>query len=80
MAMLTYHPWLQEPVLTLNLQTVLSNQSATITPDTSPRGIKRSRSPDTYGDLPPGDGLGEDGMYILYERAARYILLQLLRL
>lgn len=31
-----------------------------ITPETSPRGIKRSRSPDTY-DLPPGDGLGDDG-------------------
>jgi hypothetical protein len=40
---------------------VLSNQSATITPDTSPRGIKRSRSPDTYGDLPTGDNLGDDG-------------------
>ena len=33
-----------------------------ITPETSPRGIKRSRSPDTYGDLTPGDGLGDDGM------------------
>lgn len=28
----------------------------------SPRGIKRSRSPETYsGDLQPGDGLGDDG-------------------
>lgn len=34
---------------------------ATILQDTSPRGIKRSRSPDTYGDLPPGDDLGDDG-------------------
>jgi hypothetical protein len=37
------------------------NPATTITPDTSPRGIKRSRSPDTYGDLPMGDSLGDDG-------------------
>jgi hypothetical protein len=37
------------------------NPATTITPDTSPRGIKRSRSPDTYGDLPTGDILGDDG-------------------
>lgn len=36
-----------------------------ITPETSPRGVKRSRSPDTYGDLPPGDGLGDDGKWKL---------------
>jgi hypothetical protein len=38
-----------------------------ITPETSPRGIKRSRSPDTYGDLPLGDGLGDDGTWPLAE-------------
>jgi hypothetical protein len=38
---------------------------ATITPDTSPRGLKRSRSPDTYGDLPTGDNLGDDGTFTL---------------
>jgi hypothetical protein len=37
------------------------NPATTITPDTSPRGIKRSRSPDTYVDLPTGDSLGDDG-------------------
>jgi len=31
------------------------------TPDTSPRGIKRSHSGDTYGDLQDGDNLGDDG-------------------
>lgn len=42
---------------------VLSNNTATITPDTSPnpRGLKRSRSPDTYDT---GDQLvGDDGTY-----------------
>ena len=38
-----------------------------ITPETSPRGIKRSRSPDTYGDLAPGDGLGDDGTWPFVE-------------
>jgi hypothetical protein len=52
-----------ETLLMLGIEVGLSNQSATITPDTSPRGIKRSHSPDIYGDLPPGDNLGEDGMY-----------------
>lgn len=42
----------------------LTNPTANITPDTSPRGIKRSRSPDTYGDLPPGDSLGDDGKHL----------------
>ncbi|KAF4632457.1 hypothetical protein G7Y89_g5667 [Cudoniella acicularis] len=44
----------------LNSSGVLTNPTANITPDTSPRGIKRSRSPDTY-DLQQGDGLGDDG-------------------
>jgi hypothetical protein len=45
----------------LNSSGALTNPAGTITPDTSPRGIKRSRSPDIYGDLPSGDGLGDDG-------------------
>jgi len=44
----------------LNSSGALANPAANLTPDTSPRGIKRSRSPD-YGDLPSGDGLGDDG-------------------
>jgi hypothetical protein len=36
-----------------------------MTPDTSPRGVKRSRSPETYGDLQTGgDGAGDDGMFL----------------
>lgn len=42
----------------------LNNPAANLSPDTSPRGLKRSRSPD-YGDLPPGDNLGDDGMWSL---------------
>jgi hypothetical protein len=54
-------------VLTWKLETgALTNP--TITPETSPRGIKRSRSPDTYGDLQQGDGLGDDGMCPLAEQ------------
>ena len=34
------------------------------TPDTSPRGIKRSHSGDTYGDVQEGDNLGDEGMFI----------------
>jgi hypothetical protein len=65
--MLTYQLLLPS-VLTWNLEAgALTNPAATITPDTSPRGIKRSRSPDTYGDLPSGDGLGDDGTSSLVE-------------
>ena len=42
----------------------LAHSAASISPDTSPRGVKRSRSPDTYGDLPADDNFGEDGMLI----------------
>jgi hypothetical protein len=51
-----------------------------LTPETSPRGIKRSRSPDTYGDLAPGDGLGDDGMWLLAEKSGSFDLLVSLRL
>ncbi len=51
-----------------------------ITPETSPRGIKRSRSPDTYGDLTSGDGLGDDGTWPLTENFGRLNLLVPLRL
>lgn len=40
--------------------------------ETSPRGIKRSHSPDTYSDL-PGDNLGEDGMYLYNQRQLRLV-------
>jgi hypothetical protein len=50
---------LSQSVLTSNL-TALANQ--TITPETSPRGVKRSRSPDPYSDLAHGEHLGDDGM------------------
>jgi hypothetical protein len=41
----------------------LTNLNPATTIDTSPRGIKRSRSPDnTYGDLPTGDG--DDGALV----------------
>jgi hypothetical protein len=53
-------------VLTCKRVGALTNP--TITPDTSPRGIKRSRSPDTYGDLTPGDGLGDDGTSLLAKK------------
>jgi hypothetical protein len=45
--------------LTLHLSGI-ANQSSN-TSDTSPRGVKRSRSPDTYGELPTGDGGADDG-------------------
>ncbi|RDL41901.1 uncharacterized protein BP5553_01880 [Venustampulla echinocandica] len=45
----------------LNSSGALINPSVTITPDPSPRGTKRSRSPDTYGHLPQGDRLADDG-------------------
>ena len=42
--------------------TVLSNASAVLANATSPRGVKRSRSPESYGDLSrTGEGEGEDG-------------------
>ena len=44
---------------------------ATITPDTSPRGVKRSRSPDPFGDLPTGDDLGDDGTLLLIDPPSR---------
>jgi hypothetical protein len=53
---------LSQSVLTSNL-TALANQ--TITPDTSPRGVKRSRSPDPYGDHTHSDHLVDDGMLFL---------------
>jgi hypothetical protein len=46
----------------------LANSAAPISPDTSPRGVKRSRSPDTYGDLPADDNFGEDGTLLPHAR------------
>ncbi|KAH8808247.1 chromatin remodelling complex Rsc7/Swp82 subunit-domain-containing protein [Xylogone sp. PMI_703] len=41
--------------------TALPNPPSTITPDTTPRGLKRSRSPpDDYSELHSGDGQGAD--------------------
>ncbi|MCJ1292225.1 hypothetical protein MMC34_003775 [Xylographa carneopallida] len=40
---------------------VLPTPTSTTAPSSSPRGVKRSRSPDIYGDLPPGSQ-GDDGM------------------
>jgi hypothetical protein len=57
-------------LLTLDLHPVISNPPQTITPDTSPRGVKRSRTPDTYGDLPTGDGGADDGTSICSHRSA----------
>lgn len=37
-----------------------SNQTGTITPETSPRGTKRSRSPNVYGDALAGDDFGDE--------------------
>ena len=58
----------------------LINPTTTITPDTSPRGVKRSRSPDTYGDL-PGDNIGDDGMLLSLKDLAQsgiyYLLVSL---
>ncbi|TAQ84177.1 hypothetical protein B7494_g7498 [Chlorociboria aeruginascens] len=45
----------------LTAKGALSNPATAITPDPSPRGTKRSRSPDTYSDLPHGEALGDDG-------------------
>lgn len=44
----------------LNSPGSLSNQTGTITPDTSPRGTKRSRSPNIYGDVPAGEEQGDE--------------------
>jgi hypothetical protein len=77
--MLTYQLLLPS-VLTWNLEAGALTNPAAITPDTSPRGIKRSRSPDTYGDLPPSDGLGDDGTSSLVEEFGSYNLLSSLRL
>lgn len=53
----------------------LAHSAASLSPDTSPRGLKRSRSPDTYGDLPADDTYGDDGTYIL-TRVVRPLLLR----
>ena len=39
---------------------VLPTPTSISAPSSSPRGVKRSRSPDVYGDLPPGSQ-GDDG-------------------
>lgn len=40
------------------------NQPSTITPDTTPqRGIKRSHTPDNYGDNFAVEGGADEGMY-----------------
>jgi hypothetical protein len=77
LVMLTYQ-LLPSSVLTWKKVGALTNP--TITPETSPRGIKRSRSPDTYGDLTPGDGLGDDGTWPLAEKFSSLNLLAPLRL
>jgi hypothetical protein len=46
----------------------LASSAVSLSPDTSPRGIKRSRSPDTYGDLPAEDNFGEEGMLMSHAR------------
>lgn len=46
----------------------LAGSAAAISPDTSPRGVKRSRSPDTYGELATSESFGEDGMLIPHSR------------
>ncbi|TVY46300.1 Chromatin structure-remodeling complex subunit [Lachnellula occidentalis] len=59
----------------LNSAGALTNPTASITPNTSPpnRGIKRSHSP-AYGDLPPGDDLGDDGTLLVHSTIARLLL------
>jgi hypothetical protein len=50
-----------------SLATVLTNATPVVAPAASPRGIKRSRSPEqAYGDAPTGD-VGDDnnGMFDL---------------
>lgn len=61
--------------LTLAPLGALATTAASLSPDTSPRGHKRSRSPDTYGDLPADDTYGDDGMYIPHARWAFLTLL-----
>ena len=41
---------------------VLTGPHQTVAPQASPRGVKRSRSPDTYGDVPSSDR-GDEGVY-----------------
>ncbi|RKF74207.1 putative component of the rsc chromatin remodeling complex [Golovinomyces cichoracearum] len=44
----------------LNPSGTLSNPTGTITPDTSPRGTKRSRSPNAYADPVASEDLGDE--------------------
>lgn len=44
----------------LNSSGVLTGPHQTVAPQASPRGLKRSRSPDTYGDVPSSDRGDED--------------------
>ena len=46
---------------------VLPPSSTVNAPSTSPRGIKRSRSPESYGDLPPGAEGDDVGMSTIPE-------------
>lgn len=51
----------------------LANSAASISPDTSPRGLKRSRSPDTYGDLPAEDNFGDGGTLVEHPRRLQLV-------
>jgi len=42
-------------------QGALSSAATAISSNEVPRGLKRSRSPDTYGELPAGENLADDG-------------------
>ncbi|KAM3071411.1 hypothetical protein ACMFMG_009006 [Clarireedia jacksonii] len=42
-------------------QGALPSPATGISSNETPRGIKRSRSPDTYGELPTGENLADDG-------------------
>lgn len=55
--------FVSDPGLTRRIMNlVLSHPSAVLSGRTSPRGIKRSRSQDSYGDLPlTGDGADGNG-------------------
>ena len=59
---------LTDPVASTSIVSVLPTPTSIGPSSTSPRGRKRSRSPEGYGDVSLDAGQGDDGTYLLSRR------------
>jgi hypothetical protein len=56
---------------------VLSNPGANVNPDSIPRGLKRSRSPDHPGDLQQNENWGDGKFFFQQSQHDEYLTLSL---